>query len=158
MGNSTQDREEENRIKEIVKSLSWVSSPINHGRISWDRRDSKDLQLIIKSLGIIKAYHLIILFKKHTTYLPFQYRSLNYNYFCILQMVGNSSTSWTKMFLSKTQNMFFSISTGIGLIMSSILTHWVEGFMPPSHKWRQNGKCKKYSIFFYLRASSLNPN
>ena len=69
-------REEERRIREIVTSLSGVSSPINHGRISWDRRDTKDLQLIIKSLGKLKLFHQMVTCFKNRS--PFYHLNKKY--------------------------------------------------------------------------------
>ena len=47
-------KEEEQRIKGIVDSLVKVFSPINHGRVKWDRKDTQELVTVIKTLGKYK--------------------------------------------------------------------------------------------------------
>ena len=51
-------KEEEQRVRKIADRLSRVSSPIHHGRVKWDRKDTQDLVTIIKSLGKLKLVQM----------------------------------------------------------------------------------------------------
>ena len=46
-----QTKDEEKRVRRITDRLNYVSSPINHGRIKWDRKDMHDLVTILKAFG-----------------------------------------------------------------------------------------------------------
>ena len=38
-------------MKRITDSLVSVSSPINHGKVKWDRKETQDFIGIVKALG-----------------------------------------------------------------------------------------------------------